>query len=543
MGSSTEESHVPTICYTFGVAHNSTLDTDASYLSFTYEAADFNPLPEYDYIIVGGGTAGCPLAATLSEHYSVLLLERGGVADSKTSIVDEINTRTNIINANDESSYAQAFTSEDGIRNVRGNVLGGSSMVNLGFYSRADDYFYKKSEIEWDMKNVEKAYEWVEDSVVSVPERLKTWQNSTFHALLESGVGPANGFTVEHLLGTKVSGSTFDDSGRQHGAVEFLNKGDPQNLRVVVHATVDRIIFSQSKLLGVTATGIVYHDSNGRRHEIHVRKNGEVIICAGAIGSPQLLLVSGVGHGSYLASMNISVILQHPYVGQFMTDNPRNQISLLVPFPLDDAGIRVVGITEDGIYIESLSAVTPFDSPVSFMFFPDTSPPLNLSVISIISKFMRPLSRGFLSLISPNDITVTPNIRFNYYSDSQDLVQCGNVVRTIGKMLRTQAMEAYKFSNGDGGKHFKFVGHSLPENPTNEEAVETFCRKTLTTYYHFHGGCLVNKVVDTDLKVIGINGLRVVDGSVFSSSPGTNPQATVMMLGRYMGLKIHNTRG
>ncbi|GJZ36869.1 (R)-mandelonitrile lyase-like protein [Tanacetum coccineum] len=229
-----------------------------------------------------------------------------------------------------------------------------------------------------------------------------------------------------------------------------------------------------SIITGVAATGIVYHDSKGRHQEIHVRINGEVIICAGAIGSPQLLLVSGVGHGSYLASMNISVIHQHPYVGQFMTDNPRNQISLLVPFPLDDAGIRVVGITENGVYIESVSGVTPFDSPNNFMFFPDTSPPLNLSVISIVSKFMRPLSRGFLSLISPNDITVTPNIRFNYYSDSQDLVQCGNMVRTIGKMLRIQAMEPYKFSDGDGGKHFKFVGLSLPENPTNEEAVETF---------------------------------------------------------------------
>ncbi|GJV70972.1 (R)-mandelonitrile lyase-like protein [Tanacetum coccineum] len=65
------------------------------------------------------------------------------------------------------------FEIKDGIRNARGNVLGGGSMVNLGFYSRADNYFYNKSGIAWDIKNVEKSYEWVEDSVVSIPERLK----------------------------------------------------------------------------------------------------------------------------------------------------------------------------------------------------------------------------------------------------------------------------------------------------------------------------------------------------------------------------------
>jgi (R)-mandelonitrile lyase len=225
-----------------------------------------------------------------------------------------------------------------------------------------------------------------------------------------------------------------------------------------------------------------------------------------------------------------------------MVDNPRNVLSILVPFPLDDIGSRVVGIT-DAFYIESSSGVTPFNSPASFVLFPDMYPPLNLSVITIVSKVSIPLSNGFISLMSPTNITVAPKVRFNYYSESEDLVQCSKAVHTIQTMLRTQAMELYKFSDQDGGKYFRYVGLPLPENLSNEESVETFCRESLTTFYHFHGGCLVNKVVDGDLKVIGINGLRVVDGSVFSSSPGTNPQATVMMLGRYMGIKIHNTKG
>nr|GEV18619.1 hypothetical protein [Tanacetum cinerariifolium] len=292
-------------------------------------------------------------------------------------------------------------------------MLGGGSMINFGIYS--DDYFYQRSGIEWDMRSVEKTYEWVEDSVVSVPERLNTWQNSTLYALLEAGLVPSNGFSVEHLLGTKVRGSTFDNSGRRHGAVELLNKGHPDNLRIVVHATVDRITFSCSKLLGLAADGVVYHDSLGRHHEIHIRRNGEVIICAGAIGSPQLLLINGVGHGSYQESQNITIVRQYPDVEQFMVDNPHSVLSLLVQFPLDDE---------------------------------------------------------HECLISPNDITVTPKVRFSYYSDSEDLVQCGNAVRTI---QTTQAMELYKFSDPDGEKYFRYVGLPLPENLSNEESVKTFC--------------------------------------------------------------------
>lgn len=123
-------------------------------------------------------------------------------------------------------------------------------MINFGFYSRADDYFYKNSGIEWDTSAVERAYEWVEDSIVTRPNQLGRWQASTLNALLESGVDPANGFTLDHLQGTKISGSTFDDSGRRHGAVELLNKANPENLKVVFHATVDRIIFSTSNSLG-----------------------------------------------------------------------------------------------------------------------------------------------------------------------------------------------------------------------------------------------------------------------------------------------------
>ena len=79
----------------------------------------------------------------------------------------------------------------------------------------------------------------------------------------------------------------------------------------------------------------------------------------------------------------------------------------------------------------------------------------------------------------------------------------------------------------------QYLGPSLPKNYEYDDAsMETFCRNTVTTFWHFHGGCVVGKVVDGDFRVIGTNSLRVVDGSTFNTSPGTNPQATIMMIGR-----------
>ena len=228
-------------------------NADLSYLQFVYNATESPSEEVYDYIVVGGGTAGtagCPLATTLSANYSVLLLERGGVAFNDPNVLREENSIANLLQADDIDSPAQAFTSEDGILNARGRVLGGGSMINFGFYSRADEDFYNESGIEWNMNIVKNAYKWVEEAIVTKTDQINSWQMSVKRALLQSGIRPDNGLTLDHLQGTKISGSTFDRTGRRHGAVELLNKADKNNLRVVVHATVERVIFASNTSLG-----------------------------------------------------------------------------------------------------------------------------------------------------------------------------------------------------------------------------------------------------------------------------------------------------
>ena len=207
-------------------------------------ATDFPLRTTYDYVVVGGGTAGCPLAATLSEAYSVLVLERGDAPEAHPNVLSLAGFAANLMEEDDGiSTPAQRFTSEDGVPNVRARVLGGGSMINAAFYSRANRDFFPKSGVDWDMVLVEEAYRWVEETVVSRP-RIAVWQKAVKHALLGTGIVPDNGYELKHELGTKVSGSTFDESGKRHGSVEHLNRGNFTNLQIAVRATVERVIFS-----------------------------------------------------------------------------------------------------------------------------------------------------------------------------------------------------------------------------------------------------------------------------------------------------------
>ncbi|XP_060672704.1 (R)-mandelonitrile lyase 3 isoform X2 [Ziziphus jujuba] len=513
-------------------------DHDFSYMKSVYNATNLPLKEEYDYIIVGGGTAGCPLAATLSANYSVLVLERGSAPLSYPQLVLTTDGTVDVLLQEDDGKTpAQRFISEDGIANVRGRVLGGSSMINGGFYSRADDQFYNQSGIHWDMDAVKEAYQWVEDTIVFQPNLL-VWQSIVREALLEAGVDPDNGFSLQHLVGTKTSGLTFDNEGKRHGAVELLNKGELKNLKVAIEAYAERIIFSSK----ASASGIVYSDSMGRTHEALIRDEGEVILSAGAIGSPQLLLLSGVGPLPHLSSHKVPVVSQNPNVGNFMADNPRNIINIVAPFALDASVGQVVGITSDFNYIEAVSSVTSFSFPQPFSFYPNNTGPLELSVATIVEKFSGPLSSGSLQLVSSADVKVSPTVRFNYFEDPKDLARCVRGMRLVGDMLKTDAMERLKLEDLEGADGFKFLGPSLPRNLSDDASMEAFCRSTVTTIWHYHGGCLVGKVVDGDLRVLGTNSLRVVDGSIFNTSPGTNPQATLMMIGRYIALRMLQER-
>lgn len=159
----------------------------------------------YDYLIVGSGTAGCPLAGTLSQSYRALVLERGGAPYGNPNLRTQERFLATLTEVDTFDSPAQA---EDGVPNARGHILGGSSSINASFYSRADQQFYQKSGVNLDLRVVNELYEWVEKTVVFRPG-LRNWQSSVRDGLLEAGVDPYKGFSLKHFAGTKIGGSVW----------------------------------------------------------------------------------------------------------------------------------------------------------------------------------------------------------------------------------------------------------------------------------------------------------------------------------------------
>lgn len=528
----------------------------------------------YDYIIVGGGTGGCPLAATLSHRYRVLLLERGGSPYGDRNVSYMQNFHIGLMNMAPDSP-SQAFISTDGVINARARVLGGGTCINAGFYSRASPSFIQ--EAGWDEDLVNKSYPWVEDKIVQWP-KIAPWQAALRDGLLQAGVAPFNGYTYDHVSGTKVGGTIFDETGYRHTAADLLAAGDASNLKVLLHASVHKIVFgSRQGRLKARAIGVEFTDEDGRHHQAFLNSNrdSEVIVSAGAIGTPQLLLLSGIGPKNDLKNHNIPVVLHNRYVGKGMADNPMNSIFIPTRSPPRQSLIETVGITEEGVFIEASSGFGQSSESVhchhgimsAEIGQLSTIPPKQRTLEAaqkyahnklnlpkevfhggfILEKIDGPMSTGHL-VLTDTDVRNNPAVTFNYFSHPQDLNRCIYGIKTIERILKTNRFSELS-ADGAGLSMERVLNMSvqanvnlIPKHTNDTESLEQFCKDTVITIWHYHGGCHVGKVVDQHYRVLGVSGLRVVDGSIFSKSPGTNPQATVMMMGRYMGVKILRER-
>ncbi|KAF2282985.1 hypothetical protein GH714_043634 [Hevea brasiliensis] len=257
----------------------------------------------------------------------------------------------------------------------RGRVLGGSSAINGGFYSRASDEFVEK--VGWDRELVKECYEWVESKIFSKPE-LAIWQSVVEFGLLEAGFLPYNGLSWEHVEGTKIGGTMFDEFGIRHTSADLLGVGNPENITILLTATVQNIIFH----------------SNGKGNE----KIARGIRSIRQSPNPN---VSGIGPEKHLKNFNIPLVLDLKGVGQEMKDNPA--IALLADtkaeYRLPDTP-QVAGIAKDFKFIVQGGIL-----PISF----------NATRMPMAIKLAFPESKGKLKLNS-KDPRQNPSVQFNYLS-------------------------------------------------------------------------------------------------------------------------------
>ncbi len=519
---------------------------------------------EFDYVIVGGGSGGCVLAARLTEDpgVRVALLEAGGNNDRLLNRVPT-GAAIHIINRN-AHNWAFSTTPQAGLNGrigyqPRGRGLGGSSSINAMVYLRGQREDYD----DW---AADGAAGWAWKDVL--PYFLKSEHNERGASALHGTGGPLN---VADLRSPHPFAERFIQAGMQAGlprnddfagetqeGVGFYQvtqkdgerwsvaRGylDPvrsrPNLKIETGALATRILFEGARAVGVE------FDQDGVRRTLNARR--EVILAAGALQSPQLLMVSGVGPGPSLQGLGIPVVADLP-VGLNLQDhldiiiNRRvDHTDLLGLSPVggykllkaigqwrrERRGVLTSNFAEAGAFVRTLPELTRPDVQLHFVIGMVDNHNRTFHWghgMSCHSCPLRPKSRGMLHIAS-RDARDAPLIDPGFLSASEDL---DTMVRAFKVVRRIFAQPAFApFHGGDPSRELYFA------DVRTDDEIRAAIRSRADTIYHPVGTCRMGSdaraVVDPQLRVRGIEGLRVVDASVMPSLISGNTNAPVVMI-------------
>ncbi|HNU11388.1 MAG TPA: choline dehydrogenase [Rubrivivax sp.] len=517
----------------------------------------------FDYIIVGAGSAGCVLAARLSEDPSVsVCLVEAGQADRSVLIHCPaglaLMARQRGINWAFETSPQSGLLGRRGYQ-PRGRVLGGSSSINAMIYIRGQhsdyDFWAAQGNPGWSWDEVK-------------PYFLKAEHNERGSDEWHARGGPLN---VADLRSPNPLAAAFVQAGQQAGwplnpdfnaatqegvgfyqvtqkngerwsaARAYLRPAlDRPNLQVQSGAHVLRVLFD-----GRRATGIEIQQGGARR-ELEARR--EVILSAGALQSPQILQLSGVGAGAELQALGIPVVHDLPAVGQHLHDHLDSIIVLDAPRMRDSFGVSFGGLAQVARAVfewrkqRSGMLTTNFAEAGGFIRSQPEEPAPDLQLHFVVGKLadhgrrtllghgischlcvLRPKSRGRVSLASVDPLAA-PLIDPAYLSDPDDVARMVRGVKRMRTLLQQPALAVY----GGRERHESASAQS-------DEQIEAFIRNHADTIYHPVGSCRMGpaengNVVDARLRVHGLQGLRVVDASIMPRITSGNTNAPVIMI-------------
>jgi choline dehydrogenase-like flavoprotein len=519
---------------------------------------------EFDYVVVGAGSAGCCVAGRLSEDLatSICLLEAGGSDDSvfvKAPLGFAATASLNINSWGYHTVPQAGFNGRKGFQ-PRGKVMGGSSSVNAMVYTRGNARDYDA----WSaLGNQGWAFEEV------LPYFKKTEHNECFGANAYRGVGgPLN---VSYLRSPSPINKAFVKACNEqgipsnpdyNGEIQFgvspgqvTQKGgerwnaarayvDPHrnqdNLHVISQAHATQILFEGKRAIGVK------YMVNGVQHEVHARK--EVIVSGGAFGSPQLLMLSGVGPALHLQDMGIPLVHELPGVGQNLQDHittvliyKTSKINDAMGFSLKGTLNLIKAIFEwrskrTGWITSNVSETQGFISTEGNPDYPNIQLALCTSIVDDHARklhwghgytlhvtLMRPKSRGSLTLASRNP-TVKPLIDPAFFKHPDDLETLVSATQTGLKIMASEGLASYR---GD---------MLYPVHPEKPEQIRTFLRDHSDTEYHPIGTCKMGPaqdplaVVDAELRVHGLQNLRVIDASIMPNLVTGNTNAPTLMI-------------
>jgi choline dehydrogenase len=507
----------------------------------------------YDYIVIGAGSAGCMIAARLSERedLSVLLLEAGG-PDEQADIHIPLKWRS-LMNTPLDWAYQttpQVNCNNRVVKMPRGKVYGGSSSTNAMIYQRGNpaDYdgwaelgnegwawddvlpYFKKSQYQEHGKSDAHGV----DGALHISDLLEPNPLSIafVEAAQQAGFSKNDDFNDGEQEGFGLHQVTQKNGERQSTAVTYLRPAlKRNNLNAIPFAMVTQLTFE-----GTRCTGAVYV-KDGEEHNVTASK--EVILCGGAINSPQLLMLSGIGNKAQLEALNIDTVKDLPGVGKNLQDHIRVFVSHYSKEPVslilgnDEAQAEKYNAEKRGLLTSNIGEAAGFVKldPQSH------APELQFIFLPLLDHLDDPETHGFkvgpglATTKSVGELTLQstdpydpPLINPNYLDKEHDMNVLVEGVKLARKIFNSPAFDKYR------GEEY------LPgADITSDEDIKEFVRNNVVNIFHPVGTCKMGNdpmaVVNDRLQVHGIQGLRVADASIMPFIVNANTNAPCIMIG------------
>ncbi|MFD8554193.1 GMC family oxidoreductase [Streptomyces fradiae] len=492
---------------------------------------------EYDYVIVGGGTAGSVIAHRLTADPSVTVaVVEGGPDDRDRPDVLTLRRWLGLLGGDLDYDYptVEQPRGNSHIRHSRARVLGGCSSHNtlISFKPLPSDWdeWSEAGAEGWHAAAMDPYYDRLLNNIVPVDEKdrnpiARDFVDAAQRALTVPRVEGFNREPFHEGVGFFDLAYHPEDNKRSSASVAYLHPvmDERTNLRILLETWAYRL-----ELDGTRARGVHVRAADGTETLLTARR--EVVLCAGAVDTPRLLMHSGIGPKRDLEALGLPVVRDLPGVGENLLDHPESVIVWETHGPIPDNSAMD---SDAGLFVRRDPAEPGPDLMFHFYQIPFTDNPERLGYekpahgVSMTPNIPKPRSRGRLYLTSA-DPEVKPALDFRYFTDEDDYDARTLVdgIRLAREIARTEPLAGWLKREVCPG----------PE-VTGDEELSEYARKAAHTVYHPAGTCRMGApddelaVVDPSLRVRGVEGLRVADASVFPTMTAVNPMVAVLMVG------------